>query len=143
MKLTLHLKNWSAIELQGSPVDCAIFLNALRGELSQPIKNDTVEDAPSAAPPKTRETTADRRSRTIPGNRRQRVLHVLQEMAQAGEDTVRLNQITDRYGQTFPGEDLRHLDQVVRDLANKTELVESPQRGYYRLTESSPSQRVL
>jgi len=57
----------------------------------------------------------------------------MEELARGGADAVKLGQILALYQQTFPGEDTRHLDQVVRDLANKTDMVESPRRGCYRL----------
>lgn len=69
-------------------------------------------------------------------NRRDRVISAMGALKQTGKIILRLDAIRDKVGAMFPGEDLQHIDQVVRDLVNKTDLVERCDRGTFRLTDS-------
>ncbi len=67
--------------------------------------------------------------------RRTMVLDVFHHLRSRGVHTPNLGEIRECFQLLFPGEDLKNLDQVVRDLANKTDQVESGKRGEYQLTE--------
>ena len=75
-----------------------------------------------------------RRSRS--SRRRERVLEAMGSLWHQGHAILRLDRIRQEVERLFPGEDEVHLDQVVRDLANKTELVERCDRGSFRLTDT-------
>ena len=137
MKLTLTLKEWSTVELHGSPVDCAIFLNALKGKTLDDSTMNAISEAESNVVVTHGQASSATKPPATPTNRRQRVLMVMRDLQGPGGSPIALGQIVDRYQQTYPEEDVRHLDQVVRDLANKTGMVESPKRGCYRLTDPS------
>lgn len=68
-------------------------------------------------------------------NRRKRVLETIQDLRSAGVETPSLGQIKHRFAQLFPEEGLDNLDQVVRDIANKTSKLERLERGTFKLTD--------
>jgi hypothetical protein len=69
-------------------------------------------------------------------NRRDRVIVAMGTLKESGKTILRLDAIRHQVGELFPGEEDQHLDQVVRDLANKTDLVERCDRGTFRLTDT-------
>ncbi len=46
-----------------------------------------------------------------------------------------LDDIREKHAELYPEENTTNLDQVVRDLANKTDLVERCERGTFRLSD--------
>ena len=67
--------------------------------------------------------------------RREKVLDVFFEFYQNGKVMVSLSQLEQNFKENFPEESTQNLDQVVRDLANKTNLIERCERGTFRLTD--------
>ena len=70
-------------------------------------------------------------------NRRHNVLLVMKQLLKMGDESPDLETIRRSYGGQFPLEDQRNIDQVVRDMANKTDLLERHGRGQFRLTKSA------
>ncbi len=68
-------------------------------------------------------------------NRRKQVLETIQDLKQEGVEAPSLGQIKHRFAKLFPEESLENLDQVVRDMANKTSKLERLERGTFKLTE--------
>ena len=101
------------------------------GRRRQPTKgsNQTQPESPSA----------DNSARTYAGrtNRRFLILESMRFLRQQGQETPTLNEITDTFATLFPDVDRTNLEQVVRDLANKTAKVERMRWGVFRLTEDS------
>lgn len=138
MKLRLVLPRWQTIELEGSPQECASFLGALSQNLpgSEPPVSEKEESARSSLNIQKADIPTFGKKEvapTSPQNRRQMVLDVLGELANRGQQQPSLKTILDCCEKLYPSAEMKNLDQVVRDLANKTDLVESPQRGRYQL----------
>ncbi len=68
-------------------------------------------------------------------SRREMVLHALQELSQQGKKQATLDEITQRVLLNHPTSERRNLDQVVRDLANKTQLVTRTDWGSFCLSD--------
>ena len=68
-------------------------------------------------------------------NRRKLVLETMRHLKENGNPTPGLEEIKTTFAALYPDEDIRHLDQVVRDLANKTGLVERHQWGTFKLSD--------
>ncbi len=66
-------------------------------------------------------------------SKRQRVLKSMEHLARKGILEPGIAQILKIYSETYPGEDRNHIDQVLRDLANKTDLVTRTRWGRFRL----------
>lgn len=66
-------------------------------------------------------------------NRRHRVLEIFQDFQDLGEEALSIPQITAAFAERFPDEDSSNLDQVVRDMMNKTQQVVRVKRGFYAL----------
>ena len=66
-------------------------------------------------------------------SRRGRVLQVFRELSEAGVVEPSLREIKSFYLRLFPDDTVHHLDQVVRDLVNKTGRIQRTSRGCYKL----------
>jgi len=123
--MTLQTHAGHRIEIEDEPAACAAFVTQLEalaaGERDQ-----------HAGSPEPEAETRPYRGRT---NRRHLVLEILRELAQEGQLTPSLEQIKHRFLQRHPHEPVEHLDQVVRDLANKTDLVSRHEWGTFKLVK--------
>lgn len=89
------------------------------------------------APASSAEAVIQERARMYGGepNRREKVLYCLEQLWRAGQTEPDLATIRGAFMRYFPNDSVTHLDQVIRDLANKTAYVHSPRRGRYVLRE--------
>ena len=109
MRLRLtHTTGW-VCEVDGDVTQCAQLLHALAGD-----------------PPAAKSLT-----------RRERVLEVIRELSGPDHTALALEQILAEVMRRFPDTERRYLDQVVRDLANKTDLVTRTDWGTFSLSEKA------
>lgn len=71
-------------------------------------------------------------------SRRERVLYALRSLHAQRAGPFSLDEIVSTVLETFPDTQGRHLDQVVRDLANKTKWVERSHWGTFQLRNDQP-----
>ncbi len=136
------------IEIEDDPEACAAFLAAFERHRLLPGKLERKEPAETAQrisqdPPRISQDSprnSQDSPRTYGGkpNRRHMVLSALQKLASIGNKTPTLDDIRTCYSELFPMEPVKHLDQVVRDLTNKTDWVERLEWGTFRLRSSNP-----
>lgn len=117
--------------VEDSPENCASLLSALGGSI--PRRNQPEPILPTEPNRQSEEESDDDGPRRV--NRRKLVLETLRALKQSGNDTPSLSQIHKRFQRLFPGENTENLDQVVRDIANKTNKLERLERGTFRLVE--------
>ena len=122
MKIRVQDPRFPILEIECEPDECARLLHAL-GAGTEPVL--TV----SRARPST--GNAPRK------NRRGMVLATLYKLRDEGRDSPTLDDIRDRFHRLFPDEKMTHLDQVVRDLANKTDHLERLEWGTFKLAEKN------
>ena len=126
------------VVVEDTPVACAVFIRAL-GETAMAVADSPVEPAPVTEPSDTPKATTRREARdevrTYRGriNRRHMVLEALRSLAAEGQRAPRLDDIRTRFAELYPEEQRRNLDQVVRDLVNKTGHLSRSERGTYHL----------
>lgn len=139
MKMQVQLPDGLNLEIEGDPQEVGALLNLLRNQgLGQAKTQQPAKPEPSPKqrrlfrPEPTHYQTAQT---TAPQNRRQMVLNAFKRLRQNGVLMPRIQEIVAEVSSQNPGATLKYLDQVIRDLANKTTLVSSPQRGRYCLTE--------
>ena len=125
------------LEIEAEPEECAAILLSLAGAetAGSSLKTSRMAVAPGSnlavgSNPRVRGRTYGGRA-----NRRQLVLDTLEILALEGNVTPSLDEIKRCFSSHYPNERLRHLDQVVRDLANKTGLVERREWGKFQLVE--------
>lgn len=123
--MTLHTHAGQRIEIEDEPAACATFVAQLEA-LAASGRGQT------ASAPEPEAETRPYRGRT---NRRHLVLEILRELADEGQLTPTLDQIKHRFLRRHPHEPVEHLDQVVRDLANKTDLVSRHEWGTFKLVK--------
>lgn len=147
IRITYPGLNGLVVDIEDTPDQCAQLLAdlGLRADTNQPV---TITEEPStegspcqepALPFATRNAggadVKPKTSRTYGGrsNRRALILDTLRNLRQSGIEEPDLNQIKTRFRVLFPDEPIENLEQVVRDLANKTSLLERLGRGTFRL----------
>jgi len=130
------------IVVDGDPESCARFVKALGEGCGAPTAEKTAEK-PAPRVPSRRAASQRARSKRQDGvrqyrgrpNRRHTVLEAIRALTADGVAAPDLDQIRDRYARLFPEESQRHLDQVVRDLVNKTGHLQRTAEGSFRLSE--------
>ena len=146
VKITLNYPNLPVLTIDSSVEECVQLLRALARDGSPPARRFPVVDTPSPAPAPAAETPRPDvtgandphgHARLYGGkrNRRDIILEIFHLLHEEGLETVSLDQIRQRYQESYPEEDQQHLDQVIRDLANKTDLVAREGRGRFRLAQ--------
>lgn len=156
MKIRIAYEDLPALHIEGDPADCARFVRALQtqspvaapstphaAEAKEPradagARPSQPKGATPAEPAKKAEPKAQKPSRRL-SSRRTRVLKVIHRLHQEDQERVTLKAIVEAYQRMFPSEPVQHLDQVVRDLANKTDLLEHVGRGAFRLVDPAGS----
>jgi len=126
------------VTVEDSPEACAALLRAMeRGGPEPTVSRPRRQRAPNPRP-----ETADRADRQTDvrayrgrPSRRHRVLEVFRALAGAGEQRVSLDLIRTRFAELFPEESQENLDQVVRDLVNKTGKVTRNTDGSFSLRD--------
>jgi len=68
-------------------------------------------------------------------SKRQGVLNVMRILRDMGVDAPKTAQILEIYEKTYPGQDSTHMAQVLRDLANKTNLIVRESWGCFKLSD--------
>jgi len=124
------------VEIEDDPETCAEFLVAFEKlRQSEPEPEQKPEQSKVAV---TARRSGDDSPRTYGGkpNRRHMVLSAMQKLLTEGNETPVLDDIRSCYSSLFPQEPVKHLGQVVRDLSNKTHLVERLEYGKFRLRSS-------
>lgn len=133
MKIQIGFSHLPTIIIDCNPEECARLLGLLGRGISPEMTNvasqihEPVETSPEVVQPHW-------------GQRRHMVLQVFFNLYKNGKVMIQLGQIEEIFVQLFPGEDTQNLDQVVRDLANKTNLLERCERGTFRLTDAGIEQ---
>ena len=120
------------MEIDGDPTECAQFVIAL-------------ESMRKPEPPTKATGTQvkdERQKRTYGGkpNRRHMILNTLAELHKMGQFQPKLEEICHHFQELFPEQSTENLDQVVRDLANKTDLVNRCDWGTFELSGKGLSQ---
>lgn len=142
MKVLVSLPDWPHLEIHGSSDEVVNLLQALKkkstptGAEEKSVAMRTENDAALANPNPRQPSISSVTKRQTPQNRRQMVLTVMEHLQEGADDCFRIRDIVSECQKRFPDADTKHLDQVIRDLANKTNLVESPSRGMFRLVIS-------
>ena len=142
------------VEVEGDPAECCALLLRL-GEVDSgspdapaaaraepgtpPPGTPTPGTPPPGTPPPGAPTPGaptPRDGRLYRGklNRRQMVIRVFEELERRGRERARLEEIKTCFSEMFPEENTQNLTQVVRDLANKTEIIERCEWGTFRLS---------
>lgn len=116
--------------VEDSIENCASLLCALGEPRPMSNQDPNPDDGLASTGPSSSEDVWVPRS-----NRRKQVLETIQELKQEGVEAPSLGQIKHRFARLFPEESLDNLDQVVRDMANKTSKLERLERGTFKLTE--------
>lgn len=138
VKIVVRYPTLPEFEIECEVEECAQLLTLLGGKSKQAIPN------PLSLLNKAKEPAVERRegeriirNRSYRGkvNRRDMVLNAFRELRQDGRIMPHLEDIKAKYASLYPDEDLTNLDQVVRDLANKTEKIERCERGSFRLSD--------
>ncbi len=130
-----HSINLSA-SVDDSPENCARLLLELGTALESTNSKRELFPSPEERSEKDAIAGSTEADEWVPRtNRRKMVLETIQELRSAGSETPSLGQIKHRFAQLFPEESLENLDQVVRDIANKTSKLERLERGTFKLTE--------
>jgi hypothetical protein len=130
-----HSTNLSA-SVEDSLENCARLLLELGAGLESTHSKRELFPSPEVRPEKDVISGNEEADEWVPRtNRRKMVLETIQELRSAGAETPSLGQIKHRFAQLFPEESLENLDQVVRDIANKTSKLERLERGTFKLTE--------
>ncbi len=146
------------IEIEDTPQACAQFLAELEAFRAAKNLTDSTKIVVKATidkpfTPAKKERPARRESgrrtgddgegsvRTYRGkpNRRHMVLEAFRALAAAGNTTPGIEEIRAQFATLFPDESIRNLGQVVRDMVNKTDLIERLEWGTFRLR---PKDRV-
>ena len=149
VKITLKYPNLPELTIDSNVSECVQILRALSLEkTAPPLHAETrsvpvdqprvAAPGPVAATPAGPAASRDRdhgETRLYGGkrNRRDMILEVFRDLHDEGRETLGLDLIRTRFEDKFPEEDQQHLDQVIRDLANKTGLVTREGRGRFRL----------
>lgn len=116
MRLTLTLYDDVPIAVDGTPEECARFAAALL---------ELLHAGASPNPSKPHPT------------RRQQVLRALAVLRERGNPTPRIADIVQAATELFPGANPKNLDQVVRDLANRTDTVRRLEWGRFCLSDET------
>ncbi len=122
------------VEIECEVEECARLLKLLGGSSPEPVaqafSRKTVTNTTRAS------SDMSIGKRQYRGrNRRQMVLNTFRQLRSAGRIMPSLDDIREKYAELYPEENTTNLDQVVRDLANKTDLVERCERGTFRLSD--------
>ena len=144
MKMTLSYTGQShlpRIEIEDTPEACVQFVASLAAAGLGPtgIKQAAGKSsAPAPVRERTRRPTRhdqDGDVRTYRGkpNRRHMVLEVFRALAASGKDKPAMEDIRIQYAAQFPEEAVHGLDQVIRDMVNKTNLIERLAQGLFQL----------
>lgn len=140
MKLRVLFARGPLVEVECEPREAALILRELAAEWGDGLDGQGPRPSPSRAGPLSAgpiaSSAAGGRGYRGRVNRRDLVLKAFRELR--GEENHRpsLSEIKARFQSLFPTESLDNLDQVVRDLANKTDMVERCERGTFRLREA-------
>ncbi len=138
--MELHIAmNHLRLVFRGEAEEFAALVRVLdRGPASDRSPSPPPVAKPAAKPAAAKPPAAKGSRRTYGGQatRRDKVLEAMAKLRREGAATQTLAQIIQAFAALFPGESTRNLDQVIRDLAQKTDRVRSPRRGTYELAES-------
>jgi len=126
LSLELNHSELGIIKIQGGAEETAAFLKILFGSEFQ---TDTINQ-PASPAHQTSNSIHHKRS-----SKRQCVLDSLQGLHNEGLSEPSIDQITHYFKTHFPEQDASHLDQVLRDLVNKTDLVRRPKWGCFQLVQ--------
>lgn len=145
MKVLFDLPQWPGLRIEGQPEEIARLLHALKQErrLEKPLLAEDKTRGRAESPKiavRANKTRQDSPAATVgsakaPANRREMVLEAMAALRDAGEHSPKIKTIIDYCQKHFAGVSVKNLDQVIRDLAHKTSLVESPSRGQYQLSD--------
>ena len=141
MRILIQYPTLPVMKIDAGPEECARLLLLLGERLEGPLvasgesmregARDRPVDAGVPAAKKAARSARPYRGRT---NRRQMVLDAMGALAEEGRDAPALGEIAARVKALYPMENTQNLDQVVRDLANKTDLVIRGERGMFKLS---------
>jgi hypothetical protein len=165
MKLTWPWQQMALI-LEGSPEEFSRFLMLLDIESSKELPRPSFlaakENTPGSRPEvkaRMHESEAAAKGQSVhgasrfrekghtptrgrpknPSSRRGQVLEVMKALWRQGKTECSLVEIQKVFQQQFPQTDQTHLDQVIRDLANKTSELVRVKRGYFSLAQHQDS----
>ena len=134
MRLTIrHQANPDIIvEVEDSPAQCAEFIAVLERstEFFKPARSQHKTSRSRAKRPERPQDARPYAGRT---NRRRLILDTMRSLAEQGNTSPSLAEIKERFLQLFPEHSTDHLDQVVRDLVNKTDQLIRSRRGEFTL----------
>jgi len=116
--------------LQGTPCELSEFLLSFTGKL---VDNSQLQLNLSS----NKTTISDPRTPIKKPTKRQSVLNTMKVLRNMGVFAPKTAQILEIYKQTYPDMDSSNIDQVLRDLANKTELVQRAEWGSFTLKEEA------
>ncbi len=153
VRITLQYPNLPLLLIDSDVNECARLLQLLAsGELkpivqqakkTPPPEKDTKQDPPKTVVPNHSSPHTTERDTEVPGqsgrlyggkrNRRDMILEVFEALHEEGQPLVSLADLRNKFQSLYPQEDQNHLDQVIRDLSNKTDLVVREGRGLFRL----------
>lgn len=122
-------------QVEDAPQDCAVLLHHLEQQRNNVKPGKVAESSPR---PVRKRAVAARRSSvsTQRSNRRQKVLDAFKQLSEQGVHEPQLDQIITAYASANPEDSIVNLDQVIRDLANKTDLLERCSRRTFRLARA-------
>ena len=128
------------MEIEDTPEACALFVARLGQAKSgaRPLvqmRGKATKHTRGAPKTGVTKRSQDSSVRTYGGkpNRRHMVLETFRALAAAGNTTPHMEEIRAQYAAKYPEEPLQGLDQVVRDMVNKTNLVERLAAGTFQL----------
>jgi len=127
MKMRLHLDNTWQCELEGEPEELARLLSALsRGR-----------ELPGREPP----SPPVRPAKGAPGvaTTREAVLATMAYLGERGRLVAPISEIRSTFTHLFPQRSSRLVDQILRDLVNKTGQLTRVGRGNFRLVDPPAS----
>lgn len=152
------------IVVEDEPEACAAFVRALLGGVpasrtaasrAERTGGPSLERRPPEPPDRAEPSPARRQRASTPDsvrsyrgrtNRRHLVLEVVRSLFSEGVHEPSLDEIRDHFARLYPDESQRNLDQVVRDLVNKTAYLERLENSRFRLTDrdrGDPGDNVL
>jgi hypothetical protein len=163
MKMTLAFPHLPTIEIEMQEDECARLLEILQKQANakkqifeqaplfaeakpvvEPVKSQPKHGKPApfikpnvkeaASQAATQSDSDEARPYKGKANRRHRVLEIFQDFMEKGQSELSIPEITAAFQQRFPEEDSENLDQVVRDMMNKSKQVVRVRRGYYSLS---------
>lgn len=138
MKMSLRFVGLPPVEIEADADECADFMLKLgqKTGLDRQIPPERPHPPKSESAPLSPEPTP--KPSILPRSkpsRRDMIYQAMQHLHQEGCHEADLQTITAKFQELNPDEETKNLDQVVRDMANKTDLLDRADRGTFKLAK--------